>query len=593
MTKLLKLNWVKWTLISLGLLISLALVVFVLRNDILRRLEGLPPFTHSAGDRFDMMVMMRDGVELYTFVQLPAGEGPFPTVLVRSPYHEVSWAFRNILGERFVRYGYACVTQDVRGQGGSGGIWDPGVNNEIADGHDTLLWLVEQDFQNGNIAMVGSSYLSSVQYAAVAGGAPEELKTIIPSMFTTDIRKVMYQDGMFRHELYTAWASMMRESASALSSKEQGAEYQKAIRHRPHNEVDTEIFGLEMPWYTDMLTAMNPHSDYWQVDTRVAIRETPENMTIPVLMIAGWYDIFTGPQLEDWQRLATRSESRLILGPWTHSGSIGEYPMPGSEGGQFQWAEMLPWLDHHLKGEPLTLAPGVKLYVIGKGAWEERVAWPTSSNTQTFYLSDITLSNDCTGGVLADKPDTGEVSYTYDPDNPVPSRGGGGMLAYNMEGYGGAPPSNVDQSGFCERDDVLTFTSESFKDGLFVSGNISVTLEVSSTAPDTAFTAKLIEVFPDGSTFNIRDSITSLAYRNGSAEPIDYIPGEKVSITIDFWPIAWQLQPGSLLRLDISSSNFPKFHAHTNRAGVWSEQTRADIAVQTIYGGRVDLQIEL
>jgi putative CocE/NonD family hydrolase len=138
----------------------------------------------------------------------------------------------------------------------------------------------------------------------------------------------------------------------------------------------------------------------------------------------------------------------------------------------------------------------------------------------------------------------------------------------------------------------LTFTSEVFEDGLFISGDISVTLEVSSTAPDTAFTAKLIEVFPDGSTFNIRDSITSLAYRNGSDEPLVYLPGEHVTITIDFWPIAWQLQPGSSLRLDISSSNFPKFHAHTNRAGVWSEQTGADIAVQTIYGGQVDLQIE-
>ena len=590
--KILQMKWVKWVLISIGLLAAIALVAFVGRHDILRRLEGLPPFTHQAGDRFDSMVMMSDGVELNTSVQLPAGERPFPTVLVRSPYPEVSWAFRNILCERFVRYGYACVTQDVRGQGGSGGDWDPGENNEIADGHDTLMWLVEQDFQDGNIAMVGSSYLSSVQYAAVAGGAPKELKTIIPSMFTTDIRTVMYQDGMFRHELYTAWASMMRESMNTAPNPEEGAEYQEAIRYRPHNEVDTEIFGLEMPWYTDMLTAMSASSDYWQEESRVAVRETPENMTIPVLMIGGWYDIFTGPQIEDWQRLATQSESRFIIGPWTHSGTIGEYPMPNSEGGQFQWAEMLPWLEHHLKGEPLTLSTGVKLYVIGEGGWEERAAWPTSNETETLYLSDIDLSNECESGTLADAPGSGEVSYTYDPDNPVPSRGGGGMLAYNMDGYDGAPPSNVDQSGFCEREDILTFTSEVFEDGLFISGDITVTLEVSSTAPDTAFTAKLIEVFPDGSTFNIRDSITSLAYRNGSDEPLAYLPGEPVTITIDFWPIAWQLQPGSSLRLDISSSNFPKFHAHTNRAGIWSEQTGADIAVQTIYGGQVDLQIE-
>jgi uncharacterized protein len=411
-------------------------------------------------------------------------------------------------------------------------------------------------------------------------------------MFTADIRTVMYQDGMFRHELYTAWASMMRDSMSTSPNPEDGAQYQEAIRYRPHNKIDTEVFGLSMPWYRDMLTAMSPNSDYWQEDSRVTIREVPENMTIPVLMIGGWYDIFLGPQLEDWQRLATQSTSRFIIGPWTHSGTIGEYPMPDSKGGQFQWAEMLPWLEHHLKSEPLTLSTGVKLYVIGEGGWEERAAWPTSNETQTLYLSNIALSNDCESGELADAPGSGEVSYTYDPDNPVPSRGGGGMLAYNMDGYDGAPPSNVDQSGFCEREDVLTFTSENFEDGLFISGDISVTLEVSSTAPDTAFTAKLIEVFPDGSTFNIRDSITSLAYRNGADEPLEYLPGELVTITIDFWPIAWQIQPGSSLRLDISSSDFPKFHSHTNRAGVWSEQTGADIAVQTIYGGQVDLQVE-
>jgi uncharacterized protein len=504
----------------------------------------------------------------------------------------VSWAFRNILCERFVRYGYACVTQDVRGQGGSGGDWDPGENNEIADGHDTLMWLVEQDFQDGNIAMVGSSYLTSVQYSAIVGGAPPELKTIVPAMLSTDISQVVYQDGLFRHETYTAWASMMRESNSSPASPNAGDEYQAAIRHRPHNEIDTEVYGVPMPWYQEMIAATSPASDYWQHPDRVRMRELPENMAIPVLMIGGWYDVFFGPQFEDWQRLATQSQSRYIVGPWSHSGATGELETPDAGGGTFQWDEMLPWLEHHLKGEPLTQPTGMSLYVIGDGEWVEREEWPTATDSQIYYLSNLDAANRCDGGELAPAPGTGTATYTYDPDNPVPTRGGSGMLAYNLRGYDGAPPVTVEQSGLCERDDVLTFQSEPLEDGLFISGNISVTLDVASSAPDTAFTAKLIEVFPDGSSYNIRDSITSLAYRNGADVPQAYTPGERVSVTLDFWPIAWQMQPGSRLRVDVSSSDFPKFHAHTNREGPWAEQVAADIANQTVFGGIVEMQVE-
>ena len=163
------------------------------------------------------------------------------------------------------------------------------------------------------------------------------------------------------------------------------------------------------------------------------------------------------------------------------------------------------------------------------------------------------------------------------------------MLAYRMPGYGGAPPANVEQAGLCERDDVLTFQGEPLTEPLFLSGEIRVTLEVASSAPDTAFTAKLIEMFADGRTFNIRDSATSLAYRNGAETPQDYTPGERVSVSLDFWPIAWRTQPGSRLRLDVSSSDFPKFHAHTNRAGNWAAQTGADLAEQVVYGGRLEL----
>mgnify|MGYP006280619527 FL=1 len=584
-----KRRWLKITGIVAGVLVVLLVGLYLGRHELTRRISGLPEFSHRPGDRSAAMVVMPDGVELYTTVQLPRGDGPFPAVFIRSPYPDVSLLFRNLICGRFVRYGYACVLQDVRGQGRSGGDWDPGTNNEIEDGIETLDWLVAQDFQDGNIAMIGSSFLTSVQFAVLAAGAPPELKTIVPAMLTTDIRGVMYQDGLFRHETYTAWASMMRESNTSDTGSDAGGEYQRAIRYRPHREVDTEVYGVSMPWYREMLSAVSPSSEYWQAEDRVRIRELPENIDIPVLMIGGWYDVFFGPQFDDWQRLATRSESRYIIGPWAHSGATGEYETPGADGGVQQWPEMLPWLEHHLKGAPLTLEPGLKMYVIGKNEWVHRDEWPTPLSSRTWYLSNLEDANGCTGGTLASSPGDGAASYRYNPDDPVPTRGGAGMLAYNLRGYDGAPPVTAEQSGLCERDDVLTFRTGTIEEAMVISGTVSVTLEVSSSAPDTAFTAKLIEVLPDGRSFNIRDSSTSLAYRNGSGVPQGYTPGERVSVTLDFWPIAWSVQPGSHLRLDVSSSDFPKFHAHTNRAGLWADQTGADVAEQTVYGGALEV----
>lgn len=582
-------SWKRGVAITLVALLVTAATAFFARHELMRMRAGLPPFTHGAGDTLDAMVEMRDGVRLFTTVQLPTGEGAFPAVLVRSPYAQVSLILREILCGRFVRYGYACVLQDTRGQGESEGAWDPGTNNEINDGSDTLHWLAEQPFQDGNIAMVGSSYLASVQISALAGGAPPALKTIVPAMYTTDNRSVMFEGGMFRHETYTAWASMMRESDAPADKA--GDEYQRAVRFRPHLDVDTAVFGVSMPWYREMITAESPLDDYWHRAETVAVRKVPENIDIPIMMVGGWYDVFFGPQFEDWQRLASRSDSRYIIGPYTHSGTTGELPAPNSEGAQFQWKQMLAWLDHHLKGKPLTLPTGLSIYVMGDRTWEEREVWPAPTHEKKLYLSDLESANDCEGGELAASPGEGTATYTYDPDDPVPTRGGAGMLAYNLSGYNGAPPANVEQSGLCERADVLTFHSEVLDEGLLIEGVINVSLDVSSSAPDSAFTAKLIETFSDGSSFNIRDSITSLAFRNGAQQRQAYKPRDRIEINLRFWPIAWRVQPGSRLRLDVSSSDFPKFHAHTNRAGAWAEQTGADRAEQVIYGGSVTLPV--
>jgi putative CocE/NonD family hydrolase len=277
-------RWIKLTGAVVLLLALIAGGSFLGRHELARFQEDLPAFTHRAGNEFSEMVPMADDVRLYTTVQLPSGEGPFPSVLVRNPYAQFGTIMRDTLCGRFVRYGYGCVFQDARGQGESEGDWEPGIN-EINDGRDTLRWLVQQDFQDGNLAMVGPSYLAAVQWAAAASGLPPEVKTIVPSVYATDNHSVMYQDGMFRHETFTAWASMMRTSNT--SSDSAGNDYQRAVRHRPHREVDTKIFGVPMPWYQDMINGASRADAFWQLPENLQMLEVPKRMTIPVLMIGG------------------------------------------------------------------------------------------------------------------------------------------------------------------------------------------------------------------------------------------------------------------------------------------------------------------
>jgi putative CocE/NonD family hydrolase len=569
--------------------VLIAGVAFLARHEITRMQAGLPAFTHSAGETLEEMVAMTDSVALFTTIALPESNGSetsFPTVLLRNPYSQYGAILRDTLCGRFVRYGYACVFQDVRGQGKSQGDWVP-LENEMADGRDALKWLADQPFQNGNIAMVGPSYLAAVQWAAASAGLPEEVKTLIPGVTTTDNRNVLFQDGMFRHETFTAWAAFMKQSNSD-GDENAGELYQKALRHRPHIEVDTEVFGIEMPWYRRMVSAASAEAEQWQLPENQQLFSVQQRLQIPVLMIGGWYDVFFGPQYGDWQRLATRSGSRFIIGPWTHIGTGGEaLDTPNAEGGLFQWAVMLDWLNHHLKGEPLVNKPGVASYVMRDNIWKERPDWPPQTQSKRFYLSDLNQANSCDGGSLEITNSTkqAEISYQYDPDNPVPTRGGAGMLAFILPGFGGAEAANVWQDGLCERDDVLTFISETLTEDLRIAGNIALHLTVASNAEDTAFTGKLIEVLADGKAVNIRDSITSLAYRNGAETPQVYQPDAPVDIELEFWPIEWTVKKGSRLRLDVSSSDFPKYHAHPNQAGNWAEISEVRLARQTVFTG--------
>ena len=555
---------------------------FIWRHELFRQSLELPPFTHAAADTLHFQVAMRDGIRLQTQVYLPSGDGPHPTVLIRNPYN-----FGNVFGFLcgvFVRYGYACVHQDVRGRMGSEGEWAP-VVNERRDGLDTLAWLTQQPFQDGNIAMYGMSYLAAVQWS-VADAMPPQVKTLIPMVFGTDAYGTHYSAGMYRLEIFTAWASMMPGDDMRF---DHGEEYAAAVRHRPHVEVDEKFFGRRLPWYRAWISSPNRTDDVWQDPELLAFQAAPERTEVPVLMLGGWYDIFLPAQLDDFRRLRSRSRSRLVIGPWHHL-QRADSPPPGDFGLGGQWRHVFAWLDHHLRGAPLDGPVGVvQTYVYGEGCWRTRADFPPTPDRQrTFFFSDLAKSPQCAGGRLTETSSRAEsVSYRYDPADPVPANGGSSMLAFAFRTYQAVQPGPRNVDGVCARPDVLTFQSEPLQADLAMIGSPVVRLRASSDAPDTAFTAKLIEVGPDGNAIHVRDGIRSLAYRGEHREgpPANYQPGDVVDVEIALWPIEWTFSAGSRIRIDVSSSNFPVYHAHPNRAGLWSAQTGADVSVNTVHGG--------
>lgn len=577
-------GWVlRVTVVAFALVAIAVSTAYVYRYALFRRVLELPPYSHAAGGVRYLTVRMRDGIRLQTQVHLPAGGKSFPTVLIRNPYN-----FADVFGfvcGAFARYGYACVHQDVRGRMGSEGEWVPLVH-ERDDGIDTLAWLTEQPFQDGHIALYGMSYLAAVQWS-VADVLPPEVKTLIPMVFGTDAYQTHYRGGMYRLEVFTAWAAFMPDASMRFDHADA---YAAAVRHRPHREVDEKFFGRRLPWYRDWIQSPNRTDPLWRSEEFSAFRKMPEQTEIPVLMLGGWYDFFLPAQLDDFNRLRSRARSRLVIGPWNHlQRSLHDEGADIGLGGQ--WRQVLNWLDHHLRGGKLDGPTGVvQTYVYGEDRWRTHREFPPSgTSSRTFALSDLERSPTCAGGRLAPPSETsqaGVVEYRYDPDDPVPADGGANTLAFAFRTFDAVRPGPVTLRQVCDRPDVLTFVSAPLSTPVPLAGAATVELNVSSDAPDTAFTAKLIEVDADGRAVHVRDSIRALTYRSDlEGPPVPYAPGSTARLRIVLSPIEWTFPAGSRVRLDVSSSNFPVYHAHPNRYGVWSEHTGADVATNRVHGG--------
>jgi len=527
-----------------------------------------PEKTHPAKTLERTTVPTRDGVGLDTTVVLPKGEGPFPVILFRYPY-----AMRIIMQPRctfWAERGYACVHQFTRGQGRSGGAWRPFMR-ERDDGLDTLDWLREQPWQDGNWAIMGESYLAGVGWS-VADEAPPEVKTMVLAVFGTDFYDALYANGLFRHEIASAWATLMPGRGTKIFA---GGRYQKGLDVWPAREADLQMAGEELPWWRAWVDSPVRGEGFWATPFVEAISTVEQRVEIPVMMIGGWSDAFIGPQMDTWQHLATQSQSRFIVGPWNHVGRVAsDVPMDGMDAGLgaqgfFQLGEVFDWVDHHLKGDPLEATRGeVSSYVAGGGRWEQLAAFPGETKPRRFYFAD---SGDDCGGRLS-STGSGTAKWTYDPLDPFEGQGGAGLLAGAIPIFPGIPTGFVDPGDGCARADVRGFRSDPLQEALHIRGSFTASLRVDVDVPDTSLVVRLIEERPDGKVVMVRDGFATLSAAGliGGAGP--------VTVPITSWPIDWEFHEGSVVRVELTSSNFPKVARHPNRAEPWGGVVEPAIA---------------
>ncbi len=580
---------IKWAAITFG---AGALMLVVFGADLLEYfveqgvapyLGDKPAYTHEAGRTLDFRVEMDDGIELQTEVFLPEGKGPWPAVLVRDAYSFNKYLFCHPL----VRYGYACVHQDVRGRFGSEGKWRPFVN-EAKDGKATLDWLVDQNWQDGNIAMIGFSYLAVSQWA-VADRLPPEVKTIIPMLGHGDVYDIVYRGGHFAQGVTGLWST---ELFMPSGKNKDAAEIWKSqvITARPALDVDPNIFGAAWSDYRNFISHPLRSDAYWQSAEYRQLRRAHEAIDIPVLWVAGWHDFFLEGTLERFTTLPTRAQSTLIIQPGEHAGQTGDLSVEDQSVQYFR--SSLAWLDHHLRGKPLPdyLSPGILYYRNGADRWTKSASWPPASQRHNLQLTKLDKASNCAGVLAMEGEATVERSvakFTYDPASPAPTVGGAYMLNASV-----SPPAVASQGdAACKRPDILSFVSASSLTSRRIAGSINVKLDVSSNAEDTAFFVRVSEIFEDGRILNIRDDILALSAREGDRVETEYAPDTGVALNFPMVPIDWTLMAGSRIRLDISSSNAPAFAPHFNLAGLWSAKAGPVVATQTVYGGSVSLPL--
>lgn len=513
-------------------------------------------------------IPMHDGVRLSANVFLPASEGRVPAILIRTPYGKGETLTPN--WQAFLNHGYAVVVEDVRGRHESEGEFNP-LHQEPADGDDTLNWIARQPWSNGKVGMMGGSYLGIVQWKAALMNNPH-LKAISP---------VVSGDDDYRDRFYSTGGAVkighrLEWMAENLKVRGFRPDFSRYILHLPIATADVAAIGGVSPMFRE--AAAHPSFDaFWR---GISVREQMAKIKVPVFAIGGWYDNYAESDLDAYAALHKLSGlNRVLIGPWPHNMSI---PFTGVDFGPDSSAPVLQlqleWFDQWLMGKDTAMVstPPVKLFVMGANKWMEAREWPPEQARRRDYYLD-------TGGALEERPavESAADRYVYDPHNPVPTRGG--AVCCNPKVLPWGP---MDQRAVEQRSDVLVYSTPPLKHDTEVVGPVKVVLYVATTARDTDFTAKLVDVFPDGTARNLTDGILRLRYRDSLEKPEPATPGEIYRIEVDAGVTGNVFLKGHRIRIEVSSSNFPRFDRNPNTGGPIATETSLLKATETIYHGR-------
>ena len=523
------------------------------------------PDVFTSYTAWEEMLSCKDGVRLRTIFYRPESCKPLPVIVQRSCYPQSEASLR-VHAEELCKKGFGVIIQYCRGTGGSEGVWEPNVNDR-SDGLDLMHFVASLPWVDC-MGYQGASYLAFTGWI-MADALPDKVRSMYLTVYGTSRHTSAYKDGLFRQDILTAWA--MSNAGFPVT-----ADYLTSAAYRPQVEVDEALWGKRLNWYRDWITNTGAADPYWCDGFWKMLQDIPGRMKIPVFIAEGWYDHHLGSALKGYESLSDEVKAHTVLnvGPWNHSFKPAIYGHPDQQNGfSRETLNALDWFYETLIEKKLPERK-VHAYVIGADEWKVFDRYPFEPSAEaSFYLSaEHTLS--------AAPAQEGTLSYTYDPENPVFSHGGESLFHTQKE------IGSLKQPECGWRGDVLSFVSEPLAEDMTILGQTRTQLYVSTDAEDTAFTVKLMEVFENGEAYNIRGGITTLGYRNGSPERLTYTPGSIEPIEITCWDVAWQLKKGSRLRVDISSSNFPEYSVHPNKAGVWSEIKDTVPAKQTLHFGK-------
>ena len=583
-----------------------------------------------------LMIPVRDGKRMAADVYRPKDTSKkYPTVFSRTPYNFNFWDVRNGVPRDMstqidaVKRGYAYVLMNERGHFFSEGNYDI-LGPPLTDGDDELTWIAKQPWSNGKVGLIGCSSTAEWQLAVAAQGNPA-LAAIIPQGFGAGVGRVapyMEQGNWYRggavQMLFIAWLygeqnqvrptfppntsqeDLIRASKSFdLAQQAPPVDWSKALRHLPvmdiYKAIDGPrgIFADEMPVDTKgSMIKRAPNDPAWY---KGGLWHDNMKINVPGFWFMSWYDVSVGPNLAAYNHVRKTAKPEIanqqyaVIAPTLHCAYkratentvVGERSMGDARLNydELTWA----WFDRFVKGEGgqiLDTTPKVRYFTMGLNKWQASESWPPKgAQPLTFFLSSGGKANTLNGdGVLADAaPATDSADkFDYDPMNPVPSYGGNVCCTGNAIQGG-----SWDQRKMEERPDILVYSTEPLKEGIEVSGPIEVTLYVSSDVKDTDFTVKLIDVYPDGKAYNLDETIQRVRYRNGYDKPLAWMEaGQVYKIVLQPMTTSNYFDVGHRIRIEVSSSNFPRFDRNMNTGGKNYDETKGIVAHNVVHHSR-------